>query len=108
MDGITNRLGVKAVNQNSGNCVCPFCAANCAWCCNANLKIVAALYVGSANSDAEPAEVVMRVAGLVRDEVRPIEVVVGLQRVNFGANHDRLRHITEGFYDTALNEANDA
>ena len=70
-----DRLGVKAVNQNSGNCVCPFCAANCAWCGNANLKIVATLCVGSANSDVEPAEVVMRVGGLVRATNRAKQII---------------------------------
>ena len=107
VNGITNRFGVKAINENARSLAIGFSTTDSTWRRYAELEVVATINVGSTNGYVEPSEVVIRVSGFVRGERGPTVMVIGFERVYNGANHDLLRHITKGFYDTTLNKAND-
>ena len=107
MDSIVNRFGVEAINEDAGCPAIGFGTADSARSRYAKLEVVASIGVVGTNGNVKPTVVVVRVSGFMRGEHGPTVVVIGFERVYNGANHDWLRHITEGFYDTALNEAND-
>ena len=101
MDSIVNRFGVEAINEDAGCPAIGFGTADSARSRYAKLEVVASIGVVGTNGNVKPTVVVVRVSGFMRGERGPTVVVIGFERVYNGANHDWLRHITEGFYDTA-------
>ena len=94
MDSIVNRFGVEAINEDAGCPAIGFGTADSARSRYAKLEVVASIGVGGTNGNVKPTVVVVRVSGFMRGERGPTVVVIGVERVYNGANHDWLRHIT--------------